>query len=130
MTNERAPWSDALAVLICLLALLMLVCHAGFHLRLVYDEVLIDALILLDIAIKLRREGYDVFISNVWNWLDLGMVWSIVLYWVVRHAWGEADEFEPVLIQVRYSILSCRLYCEYHKRTRSYETLQQEEEPV
>ena len=130
MPRETTLSSDVLGVIICVLAVLMFVCHA-FSLRLVYDEVLIDCFILLDIAIKLGREGYDKFISNVWNWLDIAMIWSIVLYWAVRHAWSEADEFEPVLIAVRYSILSCRLYCEYQKRTRSYEMVNlDEEEPV
>ena len=79
--------------------------------RLLVDEIAIDLLIAFDIAMRLRANGYGQFVDNIWNWLDLGTLWSIILYWVLRGPWAAVDAIEPLLILLRYTIVLTRIYC-------------------
>ena len=96
---------------ILFLSFLMILTHFTLHTPLVVDEITIDLLILADIALRLRQEGYSKFVDNIWNWLDVATLYSIVLYWILRGPWAQIGTIEPLVLFLRYAIIVCRVGC-------------------
>lgn len=97
-------------VLTLCLTLWLCVSHLYMRIHYVYDEVLLDALILADIAVRCRRRGYATYAKDASGYmLDLMTVWLCILYWILWSYAPAIDAIENVwvmmalLVRIQYA---------------------------
>ena len=88
----------ALSICMLLLSTWLIIAHFSLSIHIVFDEILMDLLILLDVYIQIQKQGCKAFLYNIRNWPPLFLLWFCILYWITQSVLPLIDFLDTIFL--------------------------------